>query len=120
MKPTSQEFPECDRQVNPSPARASTPDPANFVPSFNPDGPTPTDDLRTLLHEVCVLASTGIRMSRERPNLIHDVDDDDMVDRVQMLRRTLDRIGWVSDVALRKLGGHGVFARAEDWMLPGV
>ena len=121
MKPTSTELPESQQSAQPS-VPAAAPDPANFIPSFNPDGPTATDDVRTLLHEVCVLASTGIRLSRDRPNLSQDVDDeeDDMVDRLQMLRRTLDRIGWVSDVALRKLGGPGVFARAEDWMLPGV
>jgi len=39
---------------------------------------------------------------------------------VQVLNLFIDRIGWVADVGLRKLGDSGCFARAEDWMLPGV
>lgn len=44
----------------------------------------------------------------------------DHEDRIQLLRQTLARIGWTTDVALRKLGDGGVFASAEDWMLPGA
>jgi len=120
MKSKPQQPSQSGKKSRPSPFSAKTADAALLIPSLNPDGPTEIDDVRTLLHEVCVLANTGIRMARDRPNMIHDVDDDDMVDRIQMLRQTLDRIGWVSDVALRRLGGPGVFARAEDWMLPGV
>lgn len=32
----------------------------------------------------------------------------------------VDRMGWVADVALRKLGDSGSLARPEDWMLPEV
>ena len=65
-------------------------------------------------------ASSAIRVSRDRPNLIHDEDDDDQADRIHLLRQTLAQIGWVADVALRKMGDGGVFESAEDWMLPGV
>lgn len=94
----------------PQPGLHPPPAPANTEP---PD----TEQARELLREVCILANMAIRVSRDRPGLIDDVDDDD---RIQLLRRTLDRIGWVADVAERKLGGTGAFARAEDWMLPGV
>lgn len=72
-----------------------------------------------LMREVCILANTAIRVSRHRPNLIHDEDDDDREDRIQLLRQTLNRIGWVADVAQRSLGGTGSFSSAEDWMLAG-
>ena len=72
-----------------------------------------------LMREVCSLANTAIRVSRLRPNLIDDEDDDDREDRIQLLRQTLSRIGWVADVAQRSLGGSGAFSSAEDWMLPG-
>ena len=86
----------------------------------NHDGdPIDLEQTRNLLHEVCMLAATASRVSRPRPNLIHDEDDDDREDRIKLLRQTLDRIGWVADVAQRSLGGCGVYGRAEDWMLPG-
>ena len=71
------------------------------------------------MREVCILANTAIRVSRDRPNLIHDEDDDDREERIQLLRQTLNRIGWVADVAQRALGGTGSFSSAEDWMLAG-
>ena len=40
-------------------------------------------------------ASSAIRVSRDRPNLIHDEDDDDQADRIHLLRQTLAQIGWV-------------------------
>lgn len=90
--------------------------------SLNPFPPSHEDHLQTCaaLREVCALASTAMRVSRDRPGLVHDVDEDDYEDRVQLLRQTLARIGWTTDVALRKLGEGGVFASAEDWMLPGA
>ena len=90
-------------------------------PNFHvlPDG-APSEDAVALMREVCVLASTAIRLSRDRFGLVEDVDDDDLHDRLQLMRQALGRIGWVADVAMRKLGNDGVFATAEDWMLPGV
>ena len=109
--------PEPTRQTaaaQPALQSPSSPSPANPEP---PD----TTQARELLREVCMLASMAIRVSRDRPGLTDDrEEDDDRDDRIQLLRRTLDRIGWVADVAERKLGGTGAFARAEDWMLPGV
>jgi len=109
-------------KTKPKPTRHSTAPQPELHPPQAPATPEPpnTEQARELLREVCILASTAIRVSRDRPGLIHDVDDDDRDDRIQLLRRTLDRIGWVADVAERKLGGTGAFARAEDWMLPGV
>ena len=88
----------------------------------NPFPPSLEDHEQTCIarREVCALASTAMRVSRERPGLIHDVDEEDHEDRIQLLRQTLARIGWTTDVALRKLGDGGVFASAEDWMLPGA
>ena len=93
-------------------------------PTVAATGPAPltrydTEQACNLMREVCNLAATAVRVSRHRPTLIHDEDDDDRDDRIQLLRQTLDRIGWVADVAQRSLGGAGVFGRAEDWMLPG-
>ena len=84
--------------------------------------PSPEDHTQTceVLREISALASTAMRVSRERPGSIHDVDEEDHEDRIQLLRQTLARIGWTTDVALRKLGETGVFATAEDWMLPGA
>ena len=103
----------------PQPELQAPPTPTNPANSANPEPPD-TTQARELMREVCILASMAIRVSRDRPGVTDELDDDDRDDRIQLLRRTLDRIGWVSDVALRKLGGPGVFARAEDWMLPGV
>jgi len=75
-----------------------------------------------LLREICVIASTSLGVSRDRPAIQQsDADDEeDLHDRLQALRQALGRIGWVADVALRRLGDPGCFADAEDWMLPGV
>ena len=103
-------------------ATANVPQPELQAPPTptNPEPPA-TAQARELMREVCILASMAIRVSRDRPSLTDDQEeDDDRDDRIQLLRRTLDRIGWVADVAERKLGGTGAFARAEDWMLPGV
>lgn len=87
--------------------------------SVSPDAPASADAV-ALMREVCVLASTAIRLSRDRFGLVDDVDDDDLQDRLQLMRQALGRIGWVADVAMRKLGDTGAFATAEDWMLPGA
>jgi len=87
---------------------------------FVPPGGQPRDDAIAMMREVCVLASTAIRLSRDRFGPVDDVDDDDLHDRIQLMRQALGRIGWVADVAMRKMGDAGVFATAEDWMLPGV
>jgi len=89
-------------------------------PNLVPPSPLEPDSTCFLLREVCALASAAIRVSRDRPNLIHDEDDDDRADRIHLLRQTMAQIGWVADVALRKMGDGGVFESAEDWMLPGV
>lgn len=47
-------------------------------------------------------------------------DIEALQNRIYIQTLFLDRIGWVADVALRKLGDSGSFARAEDWMLPGI
>lgn len=75
---------------------------------------------RDLMREVWLLASTSIRVSRPRAHAIDTEEDDDRDDHIQLLRHTLARIGWVADVAERRLGGTGAFASAEDWMLPGA
>ena len=86
--------------------------------SVAPDGQA-HDDAIALMREVSSLANTAIRLSRDRTGLLDDVDDDDLHDRLQLMRQTLGRIGWVADVAMRKLGDTGAFATAEDWMLSG-
>ena len=106
-----------------STANANAPQPEiQAPPAPGNSEPPDTTQARELMREVCMLANMAIRVSRDRPSLTDEQgdEDDDRDDRIQLLRRTLDRIGWVADVAERKLGGTGVFARAEDWMLPGV
>lgn len=103
---------------------------AQPTPHATPPGPGPVavtvtatdiEHARGLMREVCSLASTAIGMSGDS---IAARDDDDGVDalqtRIRILHLFIDRIGWVADVGLRKLGDSGSFARAEDWMLPGV
>ena len=86
--------------------------------------PQPTDadieQARGLLREVCTLASTAMALSGDRVDIRDEDDTDSLQTRVQVLNLFIDRIGWVADVGLRKLGDSGCFARAEDWMLPGV
>ena len=112
--------------VHPTVADSADTHPRHRFQAYEPDHPSDgrplnAEDVRGLLCEVCMLASIAIRVSRPRVALdFVDEEDDDRDDRIQMLRQTLDRIGWVADVAQRKLGGTGSFARAEDWMLPGV
>ncbi|QHJ01043.1 hypothetical protein GT347_25485 [Xylophilus rhododendri] len=72
---------------------------------------------RALLHEISGLANSAIRLSAPRASSADDPEDDDRDERIQMLRQSLERVGWVADVALRQLGDTGAFERAEDWML---
>ncbi|MCZ2497720.1 hypothetical protein GN316_13225 [Xylophilus sp. Kf1] len=83
-------------------------------------GASATDDAIALMREVCVLANTAMRLSRDRLGLIDDEYEDDLADRLQLMRQAVGRMGWVADVALRKLGDPGAFATAEDWMLTGA
>ena len=73
-----------------------------------------------LMREVCALASTAMELSGDRVEIREDEEVDHLQTRIRILNLFIDRIGWVADVSLRKLGDSGSFARAEDWMLPGV
>ena len=97
------------------------------LPPVSPDGLVPhalsaidIEQACGLLREVCSLASTAMGLSGDRVALRDEDDIDALQTRLQTLHLFIDRIGWVADVTLRKLGDSGSFARAEDWMLPGV
>jgi len=78
------------------------------------------EQARGLMREVCSLASTAMGLSGDRVSVRDEDEVDALQTRIQVLNLFIDRIGWVADVGLRKLGDSGSFARAEDWMLPGV
>ena len=82
--------------------------------------PKDIEQARGLMREVCSLASTAMGMSGDRVSVRDEDDVDALQTRIRILGLFIDRIGWVADVSLRKLGDSGSFARAEDWMLPGV
>ncbi|QHI99625.1 hypothetical protein GT347_17570 [Xylophilus rhododendri] len=73
------------------------------------------DDLRQVLHHVSSLASAGIGITRDRSESCDSLDD--LQQQLHIVQYLLDRIGWASDVGLRKLGESGVLNNAEDWML---
>ncbi|QHI98748.1 hypothetical protein GT347_12565 [Xylophilus rhododendri] len=90
------------------------------TPSLPTPAPSDVDQARELFRELGSLAGTAMRMTRDGI-LSTDVDDlDGLRTRMEVLRLVVDRIGWISDVGLRKLGESGAFASAEDWMLPGA
>ena len=78
------------------------------------------EQARGLMREVCSLASTAMGLCGDPVEMREDEDVDHLQSRIRILNLFIDRIGWVADVSLRKLGDSGCFARAEDWMLPGV
>jgi len=80
--------------------------------------PHDIEQARGLMREVCSLASTAMGMSGDRVEMLEEEDVDNLQTRIRVLHLFIDRIGWVADVSLRKLGDSGSFARAEDWMLP--
>lgn len=82
--------------------------------------PTPQDlqDLREVLRHVGELAGAALGLSRDRVEVC--ASSDDLHQRLHAMQFLVDRIGWASDLGLRKLGDSGAMARAEDWMLPAV
>jgi len=80
--------------------------------------PLDIDDAVKVLRNLCALASTAIGVSRDRSERCQSIDD--LEQRIQLLKYLIDRMGWVADVALRKLGHAGLLARPEDWMMPDV
>lgn len=85
------------------------------LPPVATDGPAPHALSAIDIEQACGLGLVGDRVA------IRDEDDVDVLQtRAQTLHLFIDRIGWVADVSLRKLGDSGSFARAEDWMLPGA
>lgn len=85
-----------------------------------PDGVSPADitDARNILHNLGTLAHVAMGVSRDPREGCQSLDE--LEHRIQLLRHLVDRMGWVADVALRRLGDRGMLARPEDWMLPEV
>jgi len=83
-----------------------------------PDTPSQQDlqDLREVLRHVGELASAALGLTRDRVEICGTSDD--VHQRLHALQFLVDRMGWASDLGLRKLGDSGAMARAEDWMLP--
>lgn len=71
---------------------------------------------KSVLRNLCALASAAIGVSRDRLTGCQSIDE--LEKRIQIMEYLADRTGWVADVALRKLGDRGMLAGAEDWMLP--
>ena len=80
--------------------------------------PSDMEDARRVLKNLCGLASAAIGLTRDREEQCASIED--LEQRLQLLQFLVDRMGWVADVALRKLGDSGSLARPEDWMLPEV
>lgn len=68
-----------------------------------------------LLRHVCSLAIAGMSLSSAASGL--DDDGPDLQGHIRMLQSTIDRMGWIADLGLKKLGDVGCFDSAEDWML---
>ncbi|QHJ01063.1 hypothetical protein GT347_25610 [Xylophilus rhododendri] len=86
-------------------------------PQFVRDGSPSTESTRALLREVGAIASSAICLTLPGSG---EAGDETGADRMLLLRQALERVGWVTDVALRQLGEPGAFASAEDWMLAHV
>ena len=72
---------------------------------------------RSLLWEICSLAHLAINVARPQENIEEDTED--LHDRIGLMRVLLEKMGWVGDLALERLGAiHGPM-RPEDWMLAG-
>ena len=87
-------------------------------PFIHDPSPRDLDDARSALRHVGELASAALGISRDREQVCETSDD--LNQRLQLMQYLVDRMGWVADVGLRKLGDGGSLARAEDWMLPTV
>ncbi|QHJ01748.1 hypothetical protein GT347_27205 (plasmid) [Xylophilus rhododendri] len=83
-----------------------------------PLGTDAREGLRQVLQHVGALASAGIGITRDRAQACESTDE--LQQQLQVMQYLMDRIGWASDVGLRKLGDPGALERAEDWMLPAV
>ncbi|QHJ00399.1 hypothetical protein GT347_21910 [Xylophilus rhododendri] len=80
--------------------------------------PTPSqtpDQVQALLREINVLASNAIQLALQGTG-----EEEDKDQRILLLRQAMERVGWIADVALRRLGEPGAFESAEDWMLAHV
>jgi len=86
-----------------------------MVPDISPQD---IEDTRSALRHLCELASAAVGLTRDREQTCESLDD--LNQRLQVMQYLVDRMGWVADVGLRKLGDSGSMARAEDWMLPAV
>lgn len=80
--------------------------------------PVDIEDARNVLKNLIGLASAAIGLTRDRPEECASIEN--LEQRLQLMQYLVDRMGWVADVALRKLGDNGSLARPEDWMLPEV
>ncbi|QHI99261.1 hypothetical protein GT347_15525 [Xylophilus rhododendri] len=80
--------------------------------------PEALEQARHVLRQLCSLANVAVGLSREAASV--DEDGEALPHHAQLLQLLVERIGWMADVGLRKLGDSGCFARAEDWMLPEV
>ena len=87
-------------------------------PILHDPSPRDLEDARSALRHVGELASAALGISRDREQTCESSDD--LNQRLQLMQYLVDRMGWVADVGLRKLGDDGSLARAEDWMLPTV
>jgi hypothetical protein len=78
--------------------------------------PVHIEEAKSVLRNLCSLASAAMGISREQADGCLSLDA--LEHRLQLMHYLVDRMGWVADVALRKLGDSGSLARPEDWMLP--
>ena len=74
--------------------------------------------LKALLRHVCSLAIAAVSVSNGHAG--EEVEEADLHNHIRLLQSTMDRMGWIADVTLKRLGDHGCFDSAEDWMLPGL
>lgn len=94
--------------------RSQPPHIAGDIPTPADSGAANIEQARSLLWEVCSLASTAIGLVGDRIAIRDNDDIDALRTRMQRLHLFLDRIRWVADVGLRKLGANASFACAED------
>lgn len=76
------------------------------------------NQLKELLRHVCSLAISGVAVSNG--HAAEGVEEADLHNHIRLMQATMDRMGWIADVGLKRLGDSGCFASAEDWMLPGL
>ena len=76
------------------------------------------NQLKALLRHVCSLAIATVSVSNGHAGA--EVEEADLHNHIRLLQATVDRMGWIADVSLKRLGDTGCFETAEDWMLPGL